>query len=373
MFPREFQIRDIRIAPNIVLAPMEGVTDLPFRRLIRHIGGVGLTCTEFIASSGLKRGHGKMWDMARFDEDERPISIQIYGKDPETMADAARIVQDLGADICDINMGCPSKKVCAHSGGSALMREPKLALDIVRSVRAAISIPLTVKMRSGFDASNRNAAELAYGCQEEGAESVAIHWRTREDRYSGTRQVDRIAEAAQRLTIPVIANGDIVDLASAEAMFRDTGCDGIMIGRGAIRNPWLPMQIQRWQNGQESLAIPSAERKRIMLKYFNSIFEAFDHNEKGTVGRMKMLSKHFTTDLPHGASFQKHLLHSQSRQAMLDWVDRYFERLDRLEAGDSEAFAESEFLVIPSAPGKKSKGQPQFQISPKSANPERRR
>ncbi|MEC7241199.1 MAG: tRNA-dihydrouridine synthase family protein, partial [Myxococcota bacterium] len=282
MFPREFHIRDIRVAPNVVLAPMEGVTDLPFRRLIRHIGGVGLTCTEFIASSGLKKGHGKMWDMARFDADERPISIQIYGKDPKTMADAARIVEDLGANICDINMGCPSKKVCAHSGGSALMREPALALEIVRSVRAAIQIPLTVKMRSGFDADNRNAAELAYGCQEEGAEAVAIHWRTREDRYSGQRQVDRIAAAVQKLTVPVVANGDIVDLASAEAMFRDTGCAGIMIGRGAIRNPWLPMQIQRWQNGQESLEIPSAERKRIMLKYFNSIFEAFDHNEKGT-------------------------------------------------------------------------------------------
>ena len=368
MFPREFHIRDIRIEPNIVLAPMEGVTDLPFRRLIRHIGGVGLTCTEFIASSGLKRGHGKMWEMARFDPDERPVSIQIYGKDPATMADAARIVQDLGANICDINMGCPSKKVCAHSGGSALMKDPELAIAIVRAVRAAISIPLTVKMRSGFDASHRNAAELAYQCQEEGAEAVAIHWRTREDRYSGERQVDRIKAAAQKLSIPVIANGDIVDLASAEAMFRDTDCAGIMIGRGAIRNPWLPTQIRRWQTGQERLEIPSQERRRIMLKYFNSIFEAFDHNEKGTVGRMKMLSKHFTTDLPHGKSFQKHLLHSQSRREMLDWVDQYFHLLAGLESGDEGAFEDSPFLHIPIAPSKKKSAKKQSSDGPKTAN-----
>jgi nifR3 family TIM-barrel protein len=285
--------------------------------------------------------------MARFDPDERPVAIQIYGKDPGTMADAARIVQDLGADICDINMGCPSKKVCAHSGGSALMRDPDLAIQIVRAVRAAIDIPLTVKMRSGFDAQSRNADELAFRCQEEGVEAVTIHWRTRADRYSGERQVDRIAAAVDRLHIPVIGNGDIVDLASAQSMFADTGCAGLMVGRGAIRNPWLPLQVSRWQAGLPAQAIPSAEKKRIMLRYFNAIYEAFDRNERGTIGRMKMLAKHFTEDLTHGASFQRHLLHAQSRVEMLHWVERYFDRLGQLEAGDEDAFAGSEFLHIP--------------------------
>ena len=347
MFPTEMHIRNIRIFPNVVLAPMEGVTDLSFRRLVRSIGGVGLTCTEFIASSGLKKGHGKMYEMARFDADERPVSIQIYGKDPATMADAARIVQDMGADICDINMGCPSKKVCAHSGGSALMKDEELALSIVSAVRKAIDIPLTVKMRSGFDAQNRNAAELAWKCQEEGAEAITIHWRTREDRYGGERQVDRIAAAANRLSIPVIANGDIVDLESAERMFRDTECSGLMIGRGAIRNPWLALQISRWQQGLPHLTVSSGEKKAIMLRYFDSIYEAFDRNEKGTLGRMKMLSKHFTCDLPNGLSFQRHLLHAQSRHEMLQWVDDYFQRLAQLENGREDAFSNSAFEHIP--------------------------
>jgi tRNA-dihydrouridine synthase B len=136
MPPTHYFIRDIRIEPNIVLAPMEGVTDLTFRRLIRSIGGAGLTVTEFVASEGLKRGVGRMVDMAQFDPDERPVAIQIYGRRPDSMAEAARIVQDMGATICDINMGCPSKKVCAHSGGSSLLREPALAIEIVKAVRA---------------------------------------------------------------------------------------------------------------------------------------------------------------------------------------------------------------------------------------------
>jgi nifR3 family TIM-barrel protein len=358
MFSTEFTIRNLRIFPNVVLAPMEGVTDLPFRRLVRHIGGPGLTCTEFIAASGLHLGRGKMWETAQFDSDERPISVQIYGKEPKVMAEAARVVQDLGADICDINMGCPSKKVCAHSGGSALMRDPKLATAIVRSVRAAIEIPLTVKMRSGFDAENRNADTLAYQCQEEGAEAVTIHWRTRADRYSGERQVDRIAAAVDRLQIPVVGNGDIIDLDSAKAMFQDTGCAGIMIGRGAIRNPWLPLQITRWQAGLPHLTIESAEKKRIMLRYFDAIYTRLDQHEKGTMGRMKMLAKHFTIDLPHGKAFQRHLLHAQSRQEMLDWVEAYFACLTNWEAGQVEAFSDSAFLQVPPRKNRKKSDSP---------------
>ena len=144
--------------------------------------------------------------MARFDVDERPVAIQIYGRNPEAMAEAAQIVQDSGADVCDLNFGCPSKKVCAHSGGSALLKDPQPAKQIVQAVRAAITMPLTVKMRSGFDYTQRNAPDVAYMCQEEGAEAIVIHWRTRSDLYGGQRAVDKIAEAKQRLRIPVVAN-----------------------------------------------------------------------------------------------------------------------------------------------------------------------
>lgn len=191
VFPLHYQVRHLRIEPNLVLAPMEGVTDLTFRRLVRSIGGVGLTCTEFIASEGLRRGVAKMKEMARFDADERPVAIQIYGRHPDAMAEAARMIEDAGADICDLNFGCPSKKVCAHSGGSALLKDPALARDILRAVRAAISIPLTVKMRSGFDAAQRNAPDIAYLAQEEGAEAITVHWRTRADAYGGSARWTR--------------------------------------------------------------------------------------------------------------------------------------------------------------------------------------
>ena len=208
---KPYFIRDIKIDPPITLAPMEGVTNIIFRRLIRQIGGTGLTCTEFIPSSALSNRGKKVLRLAEFDPEERPISIQIYGKDPMEMAESARVLQDLGASIVDINMGCPSKQVCANSGGSALMREPELAIDIVRAVRKAISIPMTVKMRSGFDHTNKNAPDLAYACQEEGAEAIAVHWRTRDDKYGGTQEWDTIAEVKRRLSVPVIGNGDVVE------------------------------------------------------------------------------------------------------------------------------------------------------------------
>jgi nifR3 family TIM-barrel protein len=336
--PTSYQIRDLTIAPNVVLAPMEGVTDITFRRLIRGIGGAGLTTTEFIASEGLKRGVGRMVEMCRFDEDERPIAIQIYGRRPDSMAEAARVVQDMGATICDINMGCPSKKVVAHSGGSALMREPDLAVQIVREVRKAIRIPLTVKMRSGFDAQSRNAPELAWRLQEEGAEAITIHWRTRADLYSGQRAVDKIAETKARLRVPVIGNGDVVDIPSALAMLRDTGCDGLMVGRGAIKNPWLLLQIGQHLRGEPVVQVTAAERERALLGYLEALRPNF-HREHAVLGRFKKIAAYFTHGLPHGVGLRTGILHAhtieEARQRALD----YFGRLAAWEAGDREVFA----------------------------------
>ncbi|MEL6345105.1 MAG: tRNA-dihydrouridine synthase [Myxococcota bacterium] len=331
--PVAYKVRDIHIAPGVVLAPMEGVTNLTFRRLIRDLGselqgelycGPGLTYTEFIPSKGLKNGAtGKLAEMIRFDPDELPIAIQIYGREPHIMAEAARIVEDLGASICDINMGCPSKRVCNHSGGSALMREPELAVAIVRAVRAAISIPLTVKMRSGFDAHQRNAPALAYACQEEGAEAITIHWRTREDRYGGQRAVDKIAQTVDRVSVPVIGNGDIVDPDSAVRMLEETGCDGVMIGRGSMRNPWCLLQIAQHLRGHPVTAVTAAERKRALLAFLERFYEDF-RKERAALGRFKQIAKHFTRDLPDGPTFQKQLLRSQSIEAVREHTDAYF-------------------------------------------------
>jgi len=330
-------VRDIRIEPNVVLAPMEGVTDLPFRRLIREIGGAGLTCTEFIASEGLKRGVGKMHDMAQFDADESPISIQIYGRRPEVMAEAAKIVQDMGPSIIDINMGCPSKKVCAHSGGSALMKDPELARDIIRAVRAAIEIPLTVKMRSGFDHTQRNAEQIAWIAQEEGAEAVAIHWRTRSDLYGGERMVDKIHQTKQKLSIPVIGNGDVLDIPSAVRMFEETGCDGVMVGRGAIRNPWALLQISQHLRGEPITQITAEDRRRVLLGYLDSLNGRF-RSERGTLGRFKKISNYFTKGLPYGGDVRVLVLRSQSIEEAVDHLETYFERLQRFEAGESTVF-----------------------------------
>jgi nifR3 family TIM-barrel protein len=336
-FPTEYRVANVRIAPNIVLSPMEGVTDLTFRRLVRSIGGVGLTVTEFVPSAGLSRGDLKVQEMVQFDPDERPVAVQIFGRDPAMMAEGAAMAQDLGATLVDINMGCPSKKVCAHSGGSALMQEPGLVQDIVRATVGAVDIPVTVKMRSGFDQHHRNAPEIAWIAQEEGASAVAIHWRTRDDKYSGERAVDRIAEAKRRLQIPVLANGDIVDIASAERMFADTGCDGILVGRGAIKNPWLLLQISQWQRGEEPTQVDAAERRRVMLDYAAGMTRQM-RTPRGALGRVKMLANQFTRSLPAGKAFRSRVLHSQSLESALDEVNRYFDRLDRHEAGDETVF-----------------------------------
>lgn len=325
--PIAYFIRDIRVEPALVMAPMEGVTNLSFRRLMRRIGGIGLSCTEFIPSRSLSN-HGKH-DLrtAQFDDDERPISIQIYGKDPQVMADAARVVQDLGADICDINMGCPSKKVCSNSGGSALMKDLNHAAKIVQHVRAAIEIPLTVKMRSGFDADNRNAPTLAKICESEGAEAITIHWRTREDRYGGQRLVDMLAEAKSNLNIPLIANGDIVDIPSMVQMYKETNCDGFMIGRGMMKNPWCMKQMEAYLYDQTPMTVTSENRKTLLLDYLDRYMHLYQA-ERPTLGKFKQLIKHFCTDIPNGNDFRHQLLRAKTIEDVRSIVDAHFD-LDR--------------------------------------------
>jgi tRNA-dihydrouridine synthase B len=299
--PISFQVRDLRVEPGLVLAPMEGVTDLAFRRLVRAMGPVGMTWTEFVPGEGIARGEERWLRMAAFDPDERPVVVQVYGRRPDVLAEAARLMQYQGCSAIDINMGCPSKKVCAHSGGSALMKEPQLVAEIVRAVRAAVQVPLLVKMRAGFDHQTRNAPEIAWIAQEEGAEAVTVHWRTRADLFSGQRELDTIAAVVDRLRVPVIGNGDIVDVQSAEAMLRQTGCDGLMVGRGAMRNPWIFVQLAAWLHGDPLPRIESAQRHQALLRYLDSCQEQFAQAPRGrhgdpdraTLGRLKQLCKHF--------------------------------------------------------------------------------
>ena len=320
-----FSIRDIEIANGLALAPMEGVTDLTFRRLVRQIGGCGLTCTEFIPARGLAEQHKKIMEMVRFDTDEKPVAIQVFGRDPVALAEGARIAQDVGADIVDLNMGCPSKRVCAHSGGSALMKEPELVRDIVRAMRAAVTIPFTVKMRSGWDIHSKNAPELAWMCQEEGAEAVTVHWRTREDKYSGERELDTIAEVVRRCSIPVLANGDIVDAQSALSTREYTGCAGWMVGRGAIKNPWVFREIEAALLGKPYTRPTLDEKEATLLGYYESLRTRF-HSDKGALGRMKKIARYFTEGVQNGAELRQLIFHSHSVEEAEDNIRDFFER-----------------------------------------------
>jgi len=331
------KIRHIDIEPNLILAPMEGVTDITFRRLVRTIGGAGMTVTEFIPARGLAENHKRARQMAVFDEDESPLAIQVFGRDPLALAEGAKVAQGLGADVVDLNMGCPSKKVCAHSGGSALMKEPKLAREIVRAMRAAVEIPFTVKMRSGWDLDHKNAPELAQMCEEEGAEAVTVHWRTRADLYSGVLEYDTIAEVKSRLNIPVIFNGDIIDVASAKAAFEGTGVDGLMIGRGAIRNPWVFREIQAALYGGEPVVVDAAEKERVLLGYYADILERFK-SEKGALGRWKKITRYFTEGLPYGDQLRTAVFRSQTVEEARGKVRAFFQDLRAFESGAENPF-----------------------------------
>ncbi len=322
-YPTHIQVGPVRIEPAVLLAPMEGVTNLTFRRMIRRIGGVGLTVTEFVASKGIVQQIHRDEEMAAFDPDEHPVAVQIYGRDPEAMGEAARILTDLGPDIIDINMGCPSKRVCARSGGSALMKDPELALQIVRAVRRGTDRPVTVKMRSGFSADNRNAPELAYACQEEGASMITIHWRTREDRYGGVRDVTKIAETVDRLQIPVVANGDIVDISSARQMLDDTGCAGLMVGRGAMRNPWLIRQLGQWMRGEDVLEPTLDERRRLLLAFIEETESTF-RTPKAALGRIKGLCSQYLQGWPAGLEVKKAALRSKTIEELREHLDQAF-------------------------------------------------
>jgi len=321
------RVRDIVLDPPLLLAPMEGVTDLSFRRLVRSIGGCGLTVTEFIPGQQLADGHRKALEMARFDPGERPVSVQVYGRDPHALADAARFVQDdLGADMVDLNMGCPSKKVCRNSGGSGLMREPEVARRIVAAMRAAVHIPLTVKMRAGWDPEHRNAPELAKMCAEEGVEMVVVHWRTRTDLYGGVRELHTIAAVKDAVSIPVIANGDIVDAPSALDTLAQTGCDGLMIGRGAIRDPWVFRKIEAALHGDPTVQVDLRERERVLLSFYETLRQR-SGSERHALGRMKKIARYFADGVPQGAVLKQALLHSQSVPELFDRVQAHFEQL----------------------------------------------
>jgi len=364
--PDSLQIGSVRISPSTVLAPMAGVTDTVFRRFIRNLGGCGLIMTEFTSADGvLRKKDQKAKRYLHFYEDEHPISAQLFGSDPKVMADAARMVEGLGFDLVDLNLGCPAKKVVKCNGGSGLLRDLPAIGKIFESVRAAVKIPFTVKFRAGWNDEEIVCVELAKMVESCGLAAVALHARTREMGYSGNARWEWIAAVKDAVKIPVIGNGDIRSPEDACAMVTQTGCDAVMIGRMAPSNPWIFRQIEQYSEAitanhvgtgaiarpveQSSTAAaeriyeglpsprPSAapdegvrgytnptesDRYQMIRTYFQMLIE---EELPDAVGKMKQFASWFTHGVPGGAALRKAIYESKSAPEVLGRVEDFFE------------------------------------------------
>ena len=301
---------------------MAGVTDGDFRRIVRRIGGVGVVAMEFVSARGLVAGERRWQEVTAFAPEERPLAMQIYGADAATMAAAAREVEALAPDLCDINMGCPANKILKNCAGAGLMRDLRAAEQIVRAVRRELSIPLTVKFRLGIDETSRNYLELARLCEANGVDAVVLHARTARQMFRGEARWEEIARLKEACRIPVIGNGDVRTAEDALRLFAATGCDGVMIGRGATRNPWLFRQIAaRLAGGRVSEPTPG-QRRDLILDHFRTVLAREPENR--ALHKLRTFTGLYALGLPGGQSLRRQIQSFGAPEELLAAVERFF-------------------------------------------------
>jgi len=316
----------VGVHPPLFLAPMAGVTDRDFRLIVRRIGGVGVVAMEFISSRAIVGGHPKVGDLMYFSPEERPLSIQIYGSDVETMARAAEVVQRLGADICDINMGCPANKVLKGCAGAALMADLPLAEKMIAEVQRRLEIPLTVKFRLGLRDQETTYLELGRICEANGVAAVAMHPRSAKQMFRGEADWSAIARLKQELSIPVIGNGDIHEPEDALRMISETGCDGVMIGRAATKNPWIFRQIAARLSGNRVLEPSLEERRQLILGHFRMV--AKREHESFALHKLRKFTGWYTHGLPHGRRLRQKINQLPDVESFLIAVEEFFDHLE---------------------------------------------
>ncbi len=320
MLFEELKIRDVRIRPAHILAPMAGITDTVFRRFIKRLGGCGLIMTEFVSSEGMLRRNLKSERFLYYTEEERPISAQIFGADPVRLAEAARLIEDLGFDLIDLNLGCPAKKV-VKCGGSGLLRDLPLLGRIFREIRAAVTIPFTVKIRSGWSDEEIVAVPVAKLAEESGVEAIAVHPRTRLQGFSGRARWEIIREVNENVRIPVIGNGDVHEPEAAQALFDETSCDAVMIGRAAPTNPWIFRQMADYFATGDYSAPTDADRYQLIRTYYQMLAE---EEIPGAIGKMKQFASWFTHGVRNGADLRHRVQSAREPREVLALVDEFF-------------------------------------------------
>ncbi|MDR1728059.1 MAG: tRNA dihydrouridine synthase DusB [Acidobacteriota bacterium] len=317
-----FKIRDVVISPPLVLAPLAGHTDSLFRMAVKQLGGCGLVVSELVSTEGMTRNRARSEPLTRFEEGERPIAVQIFGADPARMAASAAMVEEAGADIIDINMGCPVKKVVRQGGGSNLLRDMPLMEKIFRAVRRATKAPLTVKIRSGWDHDSINAVEVLRLAEDCGVEALAIHGRTRSDMFSGKADWRVVAEVKAHARIPVIGNGDVFAPEDAARMFRETGVDGVMLGRGVLSNPWLIRQAWDHLNDRPVTETGHGERVRFTLDFLGRVSRELP--PPVALGKLKKLGGCLAKGFPGSSRLRARMHEARTAEEFLASVHDHF-------------------------------------------------